>query len=189
MTIERWHEKRPRPYVLIGVGPKMDDVRDSGEVWTSSRRMLMRLCERMDYDRAWSNMWPRGKATMVSGDDDSFKRMLVIKGFAKDMPWLVRKDAEEIIRNIIDDVPATGIRMPGILQSTYPGLAAERIFNLLVQDKVIKHPTARAVRGFLSIGNRGRQGPLNQGHVWTIDPNERDSWFAARLLILPERWP
>lgn len=187
MTIERRLNGVRRPHVLIGVGPKVND-RDTGEAWTRNRRMLMRLRERMDPDTGWSWIYPRRADAVVIGDPEDFLLSLKNRGFAMDKPWLTRRASEDLIRTELDIAPATGILLPHIDASDFASVPAERVFNLLVQDGVLKHPTARAVRGFHLLLNRGSR-PMVPADVWTVDQDERDSWFAARLLVLPERWP
>lgn len=65
---------------------------------------------------------------------------------------------------------------------------AERMFDLLVADQVIRHPTKRQV-GDITTEERWSETkfvPLPTKRLFGVNEAERDTWVSARLLLLTD---
>lgn len=62
------------------------------------------------------------------------------------------------------------------------GRIADRVFDLLVQDQVLKNPPAKLCRGVH--GNNGLE--LKPDHLWMVDEKRRDEWVGVRRLLLTD---
>lgn len=159
---------RSKWWVVIGRYPK--DPKD--EIWTWSRNCIRDFGRVLTPDGKW---W------------DSYRdsRRLVVE-----KPFVTRRVAEGLlIEHILNDreqsINATMIDAVGT------GLMAERVFELLVADGVLRHPSKRrlgSARWPCPVMSNAQplRAPLElqTTDVYEINEEKRDEWVATRLLLL-----
>jgi hypothetical protein len=159
--------------VLIGVGPPLDDG-DQGIV-IASYGPVRRMLRKLSLGDSWSNSFLNGR------------------GQRTERPWLTRTEAEQFFINT-EIANNGGCKMPGITGGWQTGLAAERIVNLLIEDKVLRHPfktpcrNLRTIRSKYTDNSEAKVGklPINPGHYYEIHQPTLFEWLAVRFLLLEE---
>lgn len=161
-----------RAWVTVGVNP--DDPFD--EAWTCSTRLVRAVRECLREDGGWCGTY-RSKGRL-----------------AYEKPFVARNIAERELNEAINNAEVGANRINFTLLSNRdwsPGQLVERVFGLLVVDRVLRHPTTREFRPVCETSVVGKaelsaSRPVERSKLWAVDQAAADVWLAARLLLLDD---
>lgn len=170
LRYRREPHRAERPW-WVCIGRLKDDPAD--ELWTCSRMVIKAVHEALDYERGWFD-------TYLSKAD-----------LAYDRPFVSRSLAEQLLCEAINNANMSKAKFnfthyPN--ESAYlNGMVTERVFNLLVEEKVLRNPTAHDFRPVVKerVDERITK-PVDRKKVWAVDRDAADLWVTTRLLLLED---
>ena len=161
-----------RPWVVIG----RLAVDPGDEVWTRSKRLIRAIRKRLDPDEGWRDGYD-------SAGGLRYEKPFVAKNIAE-------RELNEVVRNLPDEFPPIHFTLHNNRAAWENGLITERIFDLLVEEGVLRNPTVRSFRPVARttlVGKAEVHGkPVIRSRVWEVCAKEADLWMATRLLLLDE---
>lgn len=163
-----------RPWWVV-IGRSADDADD--EVWTQSRKMLRAIRETLDPEVSWLDRYHSAAGNPV------------------EKPFVIRAVAERELNEGINKInPANSMLNWTLIDNRQwaNGQLTERLFDLLVADKVLVNPTVREFRPVASWMRPYEKKPeltkrsIERDKVWKVDPAAADLWVSTRLLLLED---
>lgn len=176
--LRRRNPKLGRPFrpwwVVIGrSAPDRDD-----EVWSQRPELLRCIREVLDPERGWGDAY-KSKANL-----------------SYDKPFVSRSIAERELNEAVNSAEALGLTNNHLNWTKIDnaqwsnGQLTERLFDLLVEEKVLVNPTVHEIRPCVRTTLLSKSSisdkPLEQRRLWKVDSAAADVWLATRLLLLED---
>ena len=153
---------------------------EDDEVWTKSRRFLRSIRQVLQEDQGWWDSY-------LSSGNLVYDKPFVIKAIAE------RELNEAVNLADLHESKLTCTMMSEMEAVMTNGLLTERLFDLLVEEGVLRHPWVREFRPVTRLGpvnkSECRERPVSRSQVWMVDQAQADLWLSTRLLLLDMNRP